>query len=136
VAKKINKVTGTGASAQQFVHGDGRHVVEIKNISVAIYQKGKRWIAQGVEIDYIAQGNSVDDVKRAFEIGLEATINQHLKIHGDIDRLLKFAPDNVLLRVFKRILHNPTSISATYSQVSVHDQPYFNINYVALAKAA
>lgn len=135
VAKKISKVTKTGASAQQFVHGD-HHVVDIKNINVAIYQKGKHWIAQGVEIDYIAQGDTVDDVKRAFENGLEGTINQHLKIHGDIDRLLKCSPDSVLLRVFRRLLKDPTSISATYSQISVHNRPYFKINYVALPKAA
>ena len=136
MAKKVNKITETGASAQQIVHGDGYHVVDIKKISVAIYQKKKHWIAQGVEIDYIAQGSSVDDVKRAFESGLEATINQHLKIHGDIEHLLKFAPSGVLVRVLRRMLSNPTSINATYSQVSVHNQPYLNIKYVALPKAA
>lgn len=136
VAKKISKVTKTGASARQFVHGDGSHVVDIKDISVAIYRKGTHWIAQGVEIDYIAQGDSLEEVKQSFENGLEATINQHLKINGDIDRLLKFAPDSVLLRVLKHLLTDPTSISAAYSQVSVHNQRYLNIKYVALPQAA
>jgi hypothetical protein len=97
----VNKVTKSGASAYQGIHPDGRQVVDIKNIRVVIYPypNGKRWLAQGFQIDYIAQGKTIDDVKSAFEDGLAATIHQHLKIHGDIEKLLRPAPDEIRLRV-------------------------------------
>jgi hypothetical protein len=134
----VDKVTKTGASAHQEPHPDGSQIVDIKNIRVAIYPntKGKSWLAQGFEIDYIAQGKSIRDVKKAFESGLAATIHQHLKIHGDIDKLLKPAPIQIRLRVLDRVFGNPGAIHATYSQLSAHNVPIVNIEYLALPAAA
>jgi hypothetical protein len=131
----VNKVTKSGASAYQGIHPDGFQVVDIKNIRVAIYpnRKGTAWLAQGFEIDYIAQGKTIAAAKIAFEDGLAATIHQHLKINGDIDKLLKPAPVKIRLRVLDRVFGNPAAIEATYSQLSSHD---IQIEYLALPMAA
>jgi hypothetical protein len=131
----VHKVTKTGASAYQGPHPDGSQVVDINNIRVVIYPnpKGKTWLAQGLEIDYISQGNSIKAAKKAFESGLAATIHQHLKIHGDIHKLLKVAPVKVRLRVLDQVFNNPGSIHATYSQLSAHK---IKIEYLALPAAA
>jgi hypothetical protein len=134
----IDKYTKSGASAIQDCDGDGSHVVELKNIHVAIYPSttSKYWIAQGFEIDYVAQGDDVEGVKSAFEVGLAATIHQHLKSNGDINGFLDAAPADVRLKALEQVFANPESIKATYSQVSVHDVPVLNVEFLTLARAA
>jgi hypothetical protein len=131
----VDKVTKTGASAYQGTNHDGSQVVDIKKIRVAIYPNpsGTAWLAQGFEIDYIAQGKTKAAVKKAFSDGLGATIHQHLKIHGDIEKLLKPAPPSIRLRILDRVFGNPGAIQATYSQLSFHD---IQIQYLALPAAA
>jgi len=133
----VSKITDTGASAYQREHSDGSQVVDLKDIRVAIYPSGSHWIAQGFEIDYVAQGKDVEDVKRAFEDGLEATINQHVKVYGHIKNLLRFAPVDVRLEVLDLVFKNPEAITPTYSQLSIHDcaRPV-NIEFLALPAAA
>lgn len=133
----VDKITNTGASAYQAQHPDGSQVVDLKNIRVAIYPSGNHWIAQGFEIDYVAQGKDVEDVKKAFENGLEATINQHVKVYGHIKHLLHFAPAEVRLGVLDLVFKNPQAITPTYSQLSIHDcaRP-LDIEFLALAAAA
>lgn len=133
----VNKVTGSGASAYQGAHPDGSQVVNIKNIRVVIYPNpsGKRWIAQGFEIDYISQGKNVADVKRTFENGLTATIDQYIKAHGDINRLLKPAPMKVCLTALEHAFGTSGSIVAKFSQLSVHNVNV-KIEYLQLPYAA
>lgn len=71
------------------------HVVHIGNLRVLIVNDDSSWFANGLEIDYAAQGSSLKDVKHRFERGLAATIDQHLKVYGSIDRILKPAPEDV-----------------------------------------
>ena len=92
------------------------HAVGIWDIRVFIVPDGKFWFAQGLEIDYAAQGASVDEAKRNFEDGLEATIDLHLRMHGNIEGLLKVAPSQMLYEALK----DKDSIEV-YEQVSVHD---------------
>jgi hypothetical protein len=134
-ASVISKYTDSGACAFQDSNADGSQVVNLKNIRVAIYPSstGKSWIAQGFEIDYVAQGSDIEDTKRAFSDGLGATIHQHLKIHNNINHLLKFAPVNVRLSVLDRVFSNPGAATATYSQVSIHNLPPLNIEFLAVA---
>jgi hypothetical protein len=139
--KKISKAaspalkaeTNSGALALQVASGDGRHFVDLQNIRVAIYPSGKSWIAQGFEIDYVAQGGDVDSVKKALENGLEATIHQHVKVYGHIKHLLRFAPVHVRLDVLDRVFQNPEAMTPTYSQVSVHNCPPVKIEFLELA---
>ena len=58
-------------------------------------QESGVWFAQGLEIDYAAQGSSFEDVRKNFENGLMLTIGSYLKTYGDLQRLLVVAPDEV-----------------------------------------
>ena len=77
------------------VYKDDDTVVGIFNLHVMIMQDGKFWFAQGLEIDYATQGSSLDDVKKQFEDGLQATIQEHLKIHGTIENIPQLAPPEI-----------------------------------------
>src|SRR5579863_5371997 len=65
--KAANERAATAIHAK---HSDGnRHIVGIGNLRVIIVPDGKLWFAQGLEIDYAVQGNSVEDAKRQLEAG-------------------------------------------------------------------
>jgi hypothetical protein len=101
MADKVKKIKGTkavastGAAAIQLESHDSG-AVAIWNLSVLIVPDGDHWFAQGLEINYGAQGDTVQEAKENFQLGLLATIHQHLRIHGDINRILKFAPSEIL----------------------------------------
>ncbi len=127
----------TNAMAFQGTASNGRtHVVGIGNLRVTIVKDGKYWTAQGLEIDYIAQGASVEDVKSQFEDGLAATIQQHLCIYGDIRKLLVPAPTEIWQDTL-----DPETIHRRYSQLTIHQvireaTPFTGIDYLELASAA
>jgi len=108
--------TGKSAMAIHAAHKDGEHhVVGIGNLRVIIIPDGKVFFAQGLEIDYAAQGDSVPDARKQFEEGLEATIQEHLRVHGNIDSLLKVAPNEAW-----NMLHKSEARPQRYSQVTAH----------------
>jgi hypothetical protein len=123
------------AMAVQVVSEDGSvHVVGIGNLRVVIVQDGIHWFAQGLEIDFAEQGDSLENVKQNFETGLRLTIEQHCKINGHIRKLLKVAPSEV----WKDVLQDPSADRKFYSQVSVHrvkELPFEGIQYL-IAKGA
>ncbi len=53
------------------------------------------WSAQGIDIDFAASGTSVDDVQIRFEYGLSNTLRNPIDRFGGIEKLLRFAPQNV-----------------------------------------
>ncbi len=108
------------------------HLVGIGNLRVVIVPDGNFWFAQGLEIDYAEQGDSVEDVKTKFENGLHATIDQHLKIHGSIKKLLRVAPTEV----WTEVLEDPSAYKNFYTQVSVHNLPFAGIQYLVAEQAA
>src|SRR5262245_47961204 len=71
------------------------HVVGIGNLRVLITQDREYFFAQELEVDYFAQNTSLDDAKVAFEKRLAATVGEHLKVYGNIDKLLVVAPKEV-----------------------------------------
>ncbi len=109
------KTTKTGAIAVE-ASLKSHKVVGIGNLRVLIVPDGKFWFAHGLEIDYGAQGDSVDDAKRNFQEGLLKTIEMHLKVNGNIDELLTFAPSSVLREASKK----KNSIEL-YMHVSAHE---------------
>jgi len=118
------------------VSSGGTHVVGIGNLRVAIESDGKYWTAQGLEIDYIAQGENLEDAKKQFEDGLACVIHQHMRIYGSIDKLLSPAPRDV----WKEVL-NPKAIRTRYSQISIHEIiktafGFEKVDYLVLADAA
>lgn len=139
VTTKIVKMTGTGAKAAQFAHKNVEGV-GIWNLSVLIVPDGDFWFAQSLEINYGAQGDSPEEAQENFQAGLLATICQHLRMHGNIERLLKFAPSNILVEAAK----NKARIKR-FSQVSIHEiaggpvqqaLPFDGIDYRVLQAAA
>jgi len=136
--KKTYKANKTDAEAIHLSHGK-HHVVGIGNLRVFILPDGPFWYAQGLEIDYAAQGDSIEDAKMNFQVGLEATIDLHLKINGNIENLLEPAPPEVL----KEAVRELDSLQL-YWQVSAHEigrqsqlaLPFGGIDYWAPKEAA
>src|SRR5688500_10757407 len=101
IKAKTLKSTKTGARAAHLA-GQKMQRVAIWNLSVLIIPDGDIWFAQGMEINYGAQGDSPEDAQANFQAGLLATICQHLRVHGHIEKLLRFAPSEILLKAAKR----------------------------------
>lgn len=141
----VTKKEKTSAPALAF-HGstkDGKiSVVGIGNLRVVIVQDDGSWFAQGLEIDYAAQGKTVSDAKKHFEKGLAATVHEHLRVFGTIGKLLRVAPSEVwnelLMGTFIESRHYH------YDQVSVHrfkgalqgSLPFEGIQYIEPRKVA
>lgn len=136
--KKKTVKDSQSTTAFHGVSADGsHHIVGIGDLRVVIVPDGEgAWFAQGLEIDYAAQGSSEQDVKRKFEYGLEATVNQHLMINGTIEGLLKVAPPDV----WKEFLGDPKGKKKIYSQITSHvlqeQLPFDAINYLVAAERA
>jgi hypothetical protein len=103
--------------------GKLRHLVGVGNLRVIITKDDGSWFAQALEIDYAAEGISLSDVKRRFEQGLEATIDEHLKRHGRLEQLFQPAPRDIWNEWYLML----GAAKYRFSQVTVHDQaaPWF-----------
>jgi hypothetical protein len=131
VTKKTRKPKDTVAI--QAKDQAGHHAVGLWNLHVLIVPDGRFWFAQGLEIDFAVQGDSVADAKKQFENGLEATIHHHIRIFGDIQKLLRVAPNEVWLDLWSTAKAQHKS----YSQISFHDlTPFHKIEYAEVARAA
>jgi hypothetical protein len=88
----------------------------ILNLQVILVNECGMWVAQALEFDYAAGGETKADVKQRFEQGLRETIQQHFKMFGNLDKLLttKPAPEYTL-----DLLNNPKLVHK-YSCVSKH----------------
>ena len=77
---KVSATTADGTTYEIGVH----------DLRVLIIEDSPgEWYAQGLELDYIAQGDSLAAVQDSFVKGLQKTIAEHLKLHGDVELLLK-----------------------------------------------
>jgi hypothetical protein len=118
--KKDGAKKNRGKTATAF-HGkmkDGHDVVGLRDLRVVIVEESENvWFAQGLEIDYAVQGSSLNDVKKNFETGLCATIHENLRIYGNIERILKVAPQSV----WKEMVFNPSRTLKRFSSVSFHN---------------
>ncbi len=73
-------------------HDDGcTHTVGFGDLRVMVLEEDGIWYAQGMEVDYIAQGVTKEDAMRAFEDGLAKTIRANLEHVGHIRGLLQTA---------------------------------------------
>ena len=98
------------------------HIVGIGNLRVMITNDEASWFAQSLEIDYAAAGTSREDVKARFERGLERTITEHLRVYGNIEKVLKQAPQEI----WNELL-NPHQEVARYFQVTQHEIAQFKV---------
>jgi len=123
--KQVNISPGSPVSSEDqeatAVHArlnDGDHLVGIGNLRVVIVQDEALWFAQGLEIDYAAQGQSLETVKTAFEDGLCWTIHEHLKVYGNIERFLRPAPPDI----WKELLYDQLANVNSFSSLSWHKE--------------
>ena len=91
------------------------HLVGIGNLRVNLVQDGTYWYAHGMEIDYVAQGATIEEAKKNFEVGLRMTIDENLRVHGTLERMLRPAPAEVWAELL-----GPQSHAKRYFQVSKH----------------
>lgn len=102
--------------------GGSDHVVGFGDLKVVIFcESPGEWYAQALDIDYIAQGRSLDAVQSAFERGLTRTIREHLRLFGSIQKLLEPAPGEIWAAAYRR-----AGDEFSFSHVSRHklDIPY------------
>lgn len=105
------------------VNMENEHVVMFNDLRVLISgDNDKGWFARGIEIDYFAGGESLEDVQRNFAIGFEATVKEHLKRYGNIERFLRWAP----LEEIMDLLDSKKYVFANISKVYIEkDEDFF-----------
>jgi hypothetical protein len=115
-AETVQK-TRSHPSGAMAIHGSQGtdHVVGIGNLRVIVCEENGIWFAQGLEINYAADGTSLNAVKRNFEHGLSTTIGLHLQAFDSIDNLLVPAPAHIWKELTEVKRH------FRFSQVSVHE---------------
>jgi len=134
------KSTKTGSVAAHVCNTDiGVHGIGVWNLHVLLANDGDFWTAQGLEIDYVSQGNTIEEAKENFASGLAATININLHLYGNIDRVLVWAPADIR----KEAASHKESLKS-HSQITVHDiglasqqtLPFDGIEYLVAAEQA
>jgi hypothetical protein len=98
---------------------DDLHVVGLGNLRVFIIEDEGMWFAQCQDINYAAQGASLAEVKQNFEQGLAATVDEHLKVFGNIENLLASIPSSRIRQELMRKIPQ----AFRYSQVTIHRLP-------------
>lgn len=68
------------------------HLVAVSSLRVLVMPCRDGWYAQGLEIDYGAQGSTPEEARAHFAVGFQDTMRLNLQRHGNVDRLLKSAP--------------------------------------------
>ncbi len=96
------------------VETEQEHAVLISSLRVVVVKDGSQWFAQGLELDYAAAGDSKEDVKSRFQDGLASTVQEHLKMYGSVERILKVAPQEAW------DLWLDQGDNYTFSQASLH----------------
>ena len=140
---KKQKKSGTPLTTAMHAVADDCHIVGIGNLRVVIVQDESFWFAQGLEIDYAAQGKSLEDVKKSFEDGLCCSIHEHLTVYGTIENFLKPAP----AQIWKELLYDQVADVKRYTQLSWHEDvsekpmpnlpfPFQGIKYLQQQKKA
>jgi len=105
------------ASALHASRPDGLNLVSIGNLRVMIKPESPDlWVAQGLEIDYCADGTTLTDVQQAFADGLMLTIHENLRVFGSISPVLRAAPGET----WHEFLTGAAEQQFTHSQDSVH----------------
>jgi len=105
---------------------DGWHLVALGNLRVLVCEEDGEWLAQGVEIDYAASGDTISEAQRRFEKGLRATVHLHLTRFKSIEKLLRYAPEYV-----RRKLKDPKAFAFNMATLIPPDQGGVMIGTIA-----
>ncbi len=105
-----------------------------------IVPDGKAFFAQCHEIDYAAQGETLEEVKSNFEKGFSATVFHHLRMFGSLDEMMHPVGGDM----WQDLIGSTEGMKFTVSHTALHRvlnkrvevlSPYQNIEY-AQAMAA
>ena len=96
-------------------HKEDNHAVGIFALNVMVLHDDGSWFAQGLEIDYASEGNSLKDVQKKFGDGLYHTIKLHLQMYGNIKKILKVAPEEI----WDKFYNNKDNFE--YTQIGIHN---------------
>ncbi len=102
------------------------HLAALDGLRVLISEEPDGWVAQGVEIDYFACGETLEEVQRNFEIGLNLTIQEHVKRYGNIEKFLRWAPLNVIADLLDSSRYRFTNLNVFEIQEQEH-LPFGNL---------
>jgi hypothetical protein len=105
----------TVVNSKKLADGSDHHAVAMLNLTVMVTNDEGVWFAQGLEVDYAAQGDSLEEAKKHFEDGLHATIDVNLEKFQSLKHMLVPAPAGVWQEFFET-----ESECLTYSQFSLH----------------
>jgi hypothetical protein len=94
------------------------HLVALKSVRVLLTPDDDQWFAQGLEIDYASAGATIEEAKRNFEDGLSRTIREHLRMVGDIKKLLTPAPPEAWEEFLQA---PPNALRQSYSTVEAYE---------------
>lgn len=90
-------------TVRDVVNSDGTHDVEIA-IRVWVYEHGpehdRAWVAQGLDINYVASGSSPEDAMERFAKGFIATVAANLEEFDSIEEFAKPAPPEIFQAFF------------------------------------
>jgi len=128
-----------GANAVHEHTPDGQHAVGIGNLRVFLMPDGDFWFAKGFEIDYATQGETFEQAKENFASGLAATIDLHIQMYGNIERLLR--PSDVVQELVQADSIEPDTFMSILdigirSCVDIDDLLLDGIQYYRVAAAA
>jgi len=116
------------------------HLVGIAYLRVMLVEDDGSWFAQGLEIDYFAQGSSIEDTQRRFQDGLKETIDYHLKLYGTIEGVLRVAPQEVWDEFYgshsggQRKLYNHVSVH--FDSEKLTEFPFDSIAFIGVSQRA
>jgi len=90
-------------TVKNVINSDGSHDVEIA-MRVWVYEHGsdndKLWVAQGLDINYVASGSSPEDAMERFAKGFMETVAANLEEFNSIEEFAKPAPPEVFQAFF------------------------------------
>lgn len=140
----MKKLTGKRGSATVVHTVNPKTAVQkvaFGDLKVVIVKDDDGWFfAQGLDINYAAQGRTLAEVKKNFGEGLGKTIGLHIERFGTIKKLLRPAPPEAW-----EITHVPSARHLQYSCVKLYpfvpetareQMPYTNIRYIESADEA
>ncbi len=121
MANKRKAVGATALHASLKMKGGSAHIVGIGDLRVILSKEDGSWFAQALEIDYFAEGVSLEDVKKRFEDGLVLTIDENLRVFGHIKGVLVPPPRGVLEEL---VSCQPVRYSQLSRHVFLDEQPH------------
>jgi len=120
---------------------ESKAVVGIGNLRVLLLNDDGSWFAQGLEIDYAAQGATLEEVKQRFQDGLMGTVSEYLRMYGDIGKLLQPAPAEVWQKIAQTKCQRQTLTQISFHRIGqVSHQvssalPFEGISFIQQAAA-